>query len=303
MISLESPITSKSRHSRKLKKSKSKAQSSRHSIKDHLHSQKSVNFKKKSEKSNLISKTKHIQQINHNNVNKKQTKNINLNNKQNEKMNINYDNNNIKTSARRRNQIITRKQRNNLLEAESAEAVYATPQTLPLVKSRKKKNSKRKSQKGCRCTKSKCLRLHCVCFGLKIFCGPECGCKGCYNTKDNEQLVNDVRKATKDINSQAFESRFMEIKVGNEIKRITKGCSCSKNNCQKNYCICFKYGMPCTSLCKCNECCNESINIEPKKASKLLNRTSRKKKKIVFVTKGNNALEMTEEVLISKHKM
>ena len=111
-----------------------------------------------------------------------------------------------------------------------------------------------------------------------------------------------MRKATKDINSQAFESRFVEIKFGDKVMKFTKGCSCSKNNCQKNYCECFKNGLPCTPLCKCEHCCNDKCDIEPKMASKLFKKSSRKKKKIVFKTKSDNAIEMTEEILISKHK-
>lgn len=169
-------------------------------------------------------------------------------------------------------------------------------------KTKKKKHTRRKPQKGCRCSKSKCLRLHCVCFRNGTFCGKDCGCKGCYNSEKNKDLVNEVRKATKDINSQAFESRFVEIKFGDKTMRFTKGCSCSKNNCQKNYCECFKNGLPCTPLCKCENCHNEKCNIEPKMASKLFKKSSRKKKKIVFKTNSDNAIEMTEEILISKHK-
>ena len=84
--------------------------------------------------------------------------------------------------------------------------------------------------------------------------------------------------------------------------KFTKGCSCSKNNCQKNYCECFKNGLPCTPLCKCENCCNDKCDIEPKMASKLFKKSSRKKKKIVFKTKSDNAIEMTEEILISKNK-
>lgn len=178
----------------------------------------------------------------------------------------------------------------------------ANPGAFPKNCTRKKKNSKRKPQKGCRCSKSKCLRLHCVCFRNGTFCGKDCGCKGCYNTEANHHLVDEVRKATKDINSQAFESRFVEVEVKGKKMRFTKGCSCSKNNCQKNYCECFKNGLPCTPLCKCENCCNDKCDIEPKMASKLFKKSSRKKKKIVFKTKSDNDIEMTEEILISKHK-
>ena len=34
-------------------------------------------------------------------------------------------------------------------------------------------------------------------------------------------------------------------------------CTCSKSQCQKNYCQCFRLGLPCTSECECHSCCNK----------------------------------------------
>ena len=199
------------------------------------------------------------------------------------------------------NQVQKSKKIKEVKTAAKTKKVKKTKTIYTKSSNRRKKTNKRRSQKGCRCSKSKCLRLHCVCFRNGSFCGKDCGCQGCYNSKSNQALVKEVRKATKDINSQAFESRFVELKVNNKILRFTKGCSCSKNNCQKNYCECFKNGLPCTPLCKCESCYNDKCDIEPKLASKLFKKSSRKKKKIVFRTKGEHHLEMTEEILISKH--
>lgn len=170
------------------------------------------------------------------------------------------------------------------------------------IKSNRRSKSKKKRQKGCKCSKSKCLRLHCVCFRNGTFCSPSCGCKNCYNTEKESKLVEKVRSATKDINSQAFESRFVEVEIDGKVKKFTKGCSCSKNNCLKNYCECRKNGMPCTPLCKCENCYNCKVALDPELAAKLHRKSSRKKKKIIFKKISHNKLEMTEQVLMANYK-
>jgi hypothetical protein len=167
-------------------------------------------------------------------------------------------------------------------------------------KKSKKKRSMSKKQEGCKCTKSRCLRLHCVCFSNKQFCGDNCKCSGCYNKTKFASLVEEVRKVTKDINSEAFESKFVTIEKEGKLLKYTKGCSCSKNNCLKNYCECRKYNMPCTPLCKCEGCKNSKIDLEPEIAKKLCKRKSRKKKKIVFKAGNNKKLKFTQQILSTK---
>lgn len=170
------------------------------------------------------------------------------------------------------------------------------------LKPQPKKRKRRKKNAGCRCSKSKCLRLHCVCFRKGIFCDEKCGCKNCFNTKDKADLVKKVRIATKDINAEAFESRFVEARCNGQIIKLTRGCSCSKNNCQKNYCECFKNGLPCSPLCKCSCCHNEQVRLEPEVVSQLIKKSSRKKKKIVFTDLGEDDIQVSQKVLNSKLK-
>lgn len=183
-------------------------------------------------------------------------------------------------------------------------SVTITPSKRTKKKRIKKKNSKRRAQKGCRCSKSKCLRLHCVCFRNGVFCGPECKCKCCFNVESKKKLVKEVRKATKDINAEAFKSPIIEVEINGQIRKFTKGCSCSKNNCQKNYCDCFKYGLPCTSLCKCQNCKNDCEILDPDIVAKLSKKTSRKKKKIIFMNldKVGNKSSIKDHILVSKHR-
>lgn len=150
---------------------------------------------------------------------------------------------------------------------------------------------RRKTRKGCRCSKSKCLRLHCVCFKNGKFCSAECGCLNCYNSQQFSGLVAKVRSATKEINSQAFDSKCVEVKRSTGTFKLTKGCSCTKNNCLKNYCECRKLGLPCSTLCKCDHCYNDFVDLTPAEVSKLSRKVSRKKKKIVFQTKEFGKLQ------------
>ena len=88
------------------------------------------------------------------------------------------------------------------------------------------------------------------------------------------------------------------------MQRFTKGCSCSKNSCQKNYCECFKYGLPCTPLCRCENCCNETADLAPEVVARLSKRTSRKKKKIIFLNldRAGGRGNLKQHIVVSKHR-
>lgn len=174
----------------------------------------------------------------------------------------------------------------------------APPRKQPKASKRIQKKRQRRT-KGCNCSKSKCLRLHCVCFRNGSFCNEKCGCKGCYNSEKFGDLVEKVRMTTKDINSCAFRERIIEVEMEGKKQKFTHGCSCSKNGCLKNYCECRKNDLPCSSLCKCEGCLNCKVTLDPRLANELYKKPARKKKKIIFKPKNADSLEMVEETLRS----
>ena len=161
---------------------------------------------------------------------------------------------------------------------------------------------RKRYKQGCKCSKSKCLRLHCICFKQGKFCDALCGCNNCYNTESYTGLVEEVKNATKDINSEAFKSKFLEIERNGKKIKITKGCTCMKNNCLKNYCECKKNGMSCTTLCKCDQCFNDHIKLTPDEVMKMHTKNSRKKKKIIFQTKDEEILDFESKDIVYKDK-
>lgn len=166
----------------------------------------------------------------------------------------------------------------------------------------KKRIYKKSACKGCKCSKSKCLRLHCVCFRDGKFCGDSCNCQGCFNTLEHKGLVENVVKVTKEINSQAFKSRIIKIQVKGQMVELTSGCSCSKNQCLKNYCECRKNGLPCSPLCKCENCKNCKLDLDPQVASSLYQKASRKKKKIIFKNTAKDKIVVSEQILAKRFR-
>lgn len=93
----------------------------------------------------------------------------------------------------------------------------------------------------CTCNKTQCLKLYCICFRKGYSCCSRCKCVGCLNTKQNYELV--TVKRTQKI-----------VRKDTETEQIY--CNCRMNFCEKSYCVCFRKGRACTSLCKCFHCKN-----------------------------------------------
>lgn len=100
-----------------------------------------------------------------------------------------------------------------------------------------------RTNKGCNCKKSKCLKKYCECFAGQAYCSDECRCQACCNTVEHEDLRSKAIEEMKRKDSDAFEQK-------------TSSCNCKKSKCLKKYCDCFQAGIICGESCKCKDCEN-----------------------------------------------
>lgn len=151
-----------------------------------------------------------------------------------------------------------------------------------VIKKKSKGGTSKKKKGGCRCKKTHCTRLHCICFREKGFCDDSCSCTNCYNRPKFKDMISHIRELTEEINPLAFKSKIQVIETQSGQKIHNRGCSCTKNNCRKNYCECFKNGLPCSPLCKCENCKNDHVKLEAEEVKRIFKKCSRKKKKFVI---------------------
>ena len=86
----------------------------------------------------------------------------------------------------------------------------------------------------CSCTKTKCIKKYCECFANKRLC-KDCRCQNCMNNIYH-------------LNNKIMQKNYTRTK--NII------CTCSKSNCNKKYCECYKAGVFCNEKCRCVNCKN-----------------------------------------------
>ena len=92
-----------------------------------------------------------------------------------------------------------------------------------------------KDKPCCSCTKTKCIKKYCECFANKRFC-KDCHCQDCMNR------------------FSFYSNNNNNIRYLTENDKIT--CTCTKSNCNKKYCECYKAGKKCNDKCRCLNCMN-----------------------------------------------
>jgi hypothetical protein len=163
-----------------------------------------------------------------------------LNSKNNNNMNkINYNiiNNNNIINQRIHNSLLTNIEKENLILRNNKNNI---------------KNNFINTKICCTCTKTNCLKKYCACYSNGKFCD-ECECINCMNTPKNKKEKEDENK-----NKKLIENNII--------------CNCTKSNCLKKYCECYKMGKECGNLCRCIGCLNKiNINLNENENDKIIN--------------------------------
>ena len=139
----------------------------------------------------------------------------------------------------------------------------------------------------CYCTKTRCIKKYCECYSNNRYCN-NCHCSNCLNRSIN--LGNEIPK---------------EI-----IENIQIFCTCTKSNCNKKYCECYKSNQKCTEKCRCINCKNgsqyPSFNVnntnDIKCTELIINDSSVNKNLTNDVNKGCNLYENKTEKNLEEEK-
>ena len=114
------------------------------------------------------------------------------------------------------------------------------------------------STMGCTCKKTKCLKLYCQCFAVKIYCAGNCRCLGCHNTMRYDAERQEAIRIIISRNPSAFDVKFQKHNLPAYAKVLSHktGCKCRKSACMKKYCECYAGSVKCSAACRCVGCKN-----------------------------------------------
>ena len=131
----------------------------------------------------------------------------------------------------------------------------------------------------CSCTKTKCLKKYCECFANKQYC-KDCKCQDCFNKLELNNYKSNIYLNENDVII----------------------CTCTKSNCNKKYCECYKAGIKCNEKCRCLNCMNTtntSQNIINNSINNIDNNNNNKNSD--YNHKNNKNINLDEKKQISRN--
>ena len=113
------------------------------------------------------------------------------------------------------------------------------------------------SKPKCTCSKTGCRKKYCACFSKGRLCeGCECkNCQNCIPTGEGGAAPPRI-DLQKNMNESENEDEYNNENGIQSPKTQRAMCNCTKSNCMKKYCECFKQGLNCSSVCRCLDCKN-----------------------------------------------
>ena len=115
-------------------------------------------------------------------------------------------------------------------------------------------NTNNTNKVKCTCSKTNCKKKYCACFSRGNYCDG-CECKNCENCPSAHPPYATIPKNDENSENCDFTNNNKLENTNQKSQRII--CNCTKSNCMKKYCECFKQGFNCNSLCRCLDCKNK----------------------------------------------